>query len=271
MCIRVWITMALLGALATACTGDEPATSAAAPVEPTASPNEPRQLAGAHTGSALFDWWTVPGRAIVLYTACEQRDCEFDTMKIMAADARGEQWEVGQLNAAEFLDVEPDGSAVAVVSPFGRVRSLALGGADPHQTPATSESVPLPAAIPGFTPHRERGTALTDGRYLILGRWDEDEPTESWQQPNDSTERTIEQVRPVRLFLYDPTSELITPISEIPQSHAVSTAVTTSFGPDTVLEVAVLPGEMVVVYTVGFNGAGYDIPNALYMARLPLP
>jgi len=36
-----------------------------------------------------------------------------------------------------------------------------------------------------------------------------------------------------------------------------------------VLDVVVLTGAQVVAYTLGFNGAGYDIPRDLYVAPIP--
>ncbi len=93
---------------------------------------------------------------------------------------------------------------------------------------------------------------------------------ESWLQFVDG-ERTSEPRRPIRLFLYEPANGLLAPVSGIPESTEVSTAVSTSFGPDTVLRVEVLADEAMVAYSVGFNGAAYDIEHSLYLAPLPAP
>lgn len=93
---------------------------------------------------------------------------------------------------------------------------------------------------------------------------------ESWFVPMQG-ERSSQPRRPIRLFLHDPSADLLTPVSEIPASREVSTAVSTSYGPDTVLRVELLPGDRSVAYSIGFNGAAYDIEYSLYLAPLPSP
>jgi len=58
-------------------------------------------------------------------------------------------------------------------------------------------------------------------------------------------------------------------VSHVPASHEATTALGTSYGPDTVLEVTMLAGEEAVAYTVGFSGAAYDLTYALYLAPIP--
>jgi hypothetical protein len=124
-------------------------------------------------------------------------------------------------------------------------------------------------SIRGFTPSRDIDAVLDDGRMLIRGEWAEDDVMESWVQFHSEEERRDNARRPMRLFVYDPAADVLTPISDVPESHEWSTAVTQSFGPDGVLRVTLLPGGSTVAYSVGFNGAGYDIDTALYLAPIP--
>jgi hypothetical protein len=122
--------------------------------------------------------------------------------------------------------------------------------------------------IAGFRPHNDIAAVLGDGRYLIRGRSDRDQPMDSWVERTE-TGRTAEPRRSIGLFPYDPTDDEPSPVSGIPMSSEVSTAISRSFGPDTVLRVELLPGDRSVANSVGFNGAAYDIEHSLYLTPLP--
>lgn len=232
---------------------------------------EPFQLAGGGAGNEVGAWQAPTNRAVVLYSVrvCSEPDCLSAEMTLLGVDGRGQPWEITNLAQDATFEIDATGSNVAVSSPGGGVSSF------PIESPATivesnfdSDSLPVLDEIPGFVPHNDIAAVLSDGRYLIRGRSDQDQLVESWVQPMDG-ERTSEPRRPIRLFLYDPADGLFAPVSGIPDSTEVSTAVTNSFGPDTVLRVEVLAGEQMVAYSVGFNGAAYDLEHSLYLAPLP--
>lgn len=130
--------------------------------------------------------------------------------------------------------------------------------------------------IPGFEPFNDPRIALSDGRFVVRGRWEGDQPIAGWYQraPASLSEGEENPVidtnsRPIRLFVYEPGSHGLLPISQIPDVHAFSTAMYVGESTDVVLAVVVLAGEQVVAYTIGFNGAAYDIPRGVYVAPIP--
>ncbi|MGI9605133.1 MAG: hypothetical protein ACR2P0_03245 [Acidimicrobiales bacterium] len=171
----------------------------------------------------------------------------------------------------------PDDCEESVVDQLGR----ALGGTGldslgervgPVRT--YTDDAPTPA---GFNAFNNPAVALADGRVLLRGMWDGDEPIESWRQRNpdavapgeDPPPVIDEALLPVRLFVFDPAADTLQPVSHEPEVRSFSTAISQGSGPDVVLDLVVLSGDATVAYTVGFNGAGYDIPYALYLAPIP--
>lgn len=141
---------------------------------------------------------------------------------------------------------------------------------------ATVSTTDEPADIPGFEPFNDPRISLADGRLLVRGRSDADEPIAGWHRrnpalvPEGEESPVIEDLaRPIRLFVYDPTHGTLLPVSHIPDVRAYTTAATEGESPDVVLDVVVLEGEQVVAYTSGFNGAAYDIPYEVWVAPIP--
>ena len=117
---------------------------------------------------------------------------------------------------------------------------------------------------------------LPDGRLLVRGRSAADDGIEGWSQrnpdyaPDEPVPPIVDNQRPpVRLFVYDPNGETLTAVSHWPESRPYSTAISRGLGPDQILHAVILGGARTVAYTVGFNGAGYDVPHALYLAPIP--
>jgi hypothetical protein len=130
--------------------------------------------------------------------------------------------------------------------------------------------------IAAFEPFNDPRIALSDGRFVVRGRWESDAPIEGWIQRNpvllpegEDNPVTTTSRRPVRLFVYDPESGQLLPLSHIPAVHPCSTATSLGESADVVLAVVVLAGERAVGYTLGFNGAAYDIPREVYVASIP--
>ena len=104
-----------------------------------------------------------------------------------------------------------------------------------------------------------------------------DDAIEGWSQRNpDSVSPggpvppiVASKQSPLRLFVYDPDEETLTAVSHWPESRTYSTAISRGLQPDQILHALVLGGGRTVAYTVGFNGAGYDVPYALYLAPIP--
>ena len=148
---------------------------------------------------------------------------------------------------------------------------------------AAAKAVPLDetsggAEIAGFEPFNDPRIALSDGRFIVRGRWDGDDPIAGWYERNAGSLAEGEEPirsdsfdRPIRLFVYDPTTDELTPLSHVPEVVAYSTALSTGESADIVLEIAVLEGEQIVAYTAGFNGAAYDIRRGVYLAPIPAP
>lgn len=131
--------------------------------------------------------------------------------------------------------------------------------------------------ISGFEPFNDPGIMLADGRRVLRGRWDGDDDMVSSWQPNPASVPPGEVVpdpvdtitKPVRLFVYDPETGEIRPVSHVPAIHPYSTAVSVGEAPDAVLDVVVLPGQQTVAYITGFSGAAYDLPREIYVAPIP--
>lgn len=130
--------------------------------------------------------------------------------------------------------------------------------------------------IGDFEPFNGLWIALTDGRVLVRGRWQGDDPIDGWYRRNPASVPTgqanpvIETAqRPIRLFVYDPSGGRLQPVSHVPEVYPFSTAVIVGASPDAVLDVVVLNGERAVAYRSGFNGAAYDIVREIYVAPIP--
>ncbi len=130
--------------------------------------------------------------------------------------------------------------------------------------------------IQDFEPFNGPWIALTDGRVLVRGRWQNDDPIDGWYRRNPASvaagqvNPVIETShRPVRLFVYDPSGGQLQPVSHVPEVYSFSTAITVGASPDAVLDVVVLAGEQAVAYRSGFSGAAYDIVREIYVAPIP--
>jgi hypothetical protein len=257
-----------LALLAVGCAANESTESGT--VEPIVLLGEPLQLAGDDLGSEVHEWDTMPERAIVVYRAsvCSEPECESKKATLFAVDERGEPWVITDLNDDAQFEIDGEGT-VRVSVPGEEVQTFAMNSPAPVVQKSV-ESVPrVFEGIPGFEPHNDIVAVLSDGSFLIRGRWDGDELMETWLQFVNEPERTSEFRRPIRLFLHNPINGDLAPVSGIPVSREASTAVADSFGPDTVLRVQLLAGERAVAYSVGFNGPAYDVEYALYLAPLP--
>lgn len=132
-------------------------------------------------------------------------------------------------------------------------------------------------AIPGFEPFNDPGILLSDGRFVLRGRWDGDQGLAGWWQDRPESVPEGEVVpdpvetstKPVRLFVYDPETADLRPLSHVPTVYPYSTAVSTGASPDAVLDIVVLTGEQTVAYMTGFGGAAYDLPREIYVAPIP--
>ena len=131
-------------------------------------------------------------------------------------------------------------------------------------------------SIPGFEPFNDVRIALSDGRFIVRGRWDRDAVINSSYQRNpDSLPEGADNPvidssdRPVRLFVYDQRTDALKPVSHTPSVFPYSTAMSVGDGPDIVLDVVVLDGELSVAYITGFSGAAYDIQREVYTAPIP--
>jgi hypothetical protein len=260
----------MLIALLAGCTEAEP--SPALPSEPLNVLTQTVQLAGADLGNDIIRWEPLTDRAIVIYSVrvCEEPECGSSVTTLHAVDERGEPWMIAELDEGADFGIT-DGTEVLLLSVDGNLVPIDVDSPAPV-APGSRDtgSARDGSEITGFSPHNLAAAVLGDGSYLIRGQWDHDEPMESWFEPMQG-EGNSEPRRPIRLFFYEPATDLLTPISGIPSSSEVSTAVSSSFGPDTVLRVEVLPGDRVVAYSVGFNGAAYDNEHDLYLAPLPSP
>ncbi len=257
-----------LAFVAVGCAANESTESGT--VEPIALLGEPLQLAGDDLGSDVHEWDTVPDRAIVVYRAsvCNEPDCESKKTALFAVDERGEPWVITDLPDDAQFEIDGDGT-VRVSVPGEGGQTFAMDSPAPVVQRSVESAPPVFEGIPGFEPHNEIAAVLADGSYLIRGQWDGDELLETWMQFASESERTSAFRRPIRLFLHSPTNGDLVPVSDIPASREASTAVADSFGPDTVLRVQLLAGGRAVAYSVGFNGAAYDVEYALYLAPLP--
>jgi hypothetical protein len=91
---------------------------------------------------------------------------------------------------------------------------------------------------------------------------------DSWVE-RTGTGRTVEPRRPIGLFLYDPTDDELSPVSDIRCPARWLQRSRGVLARDTVLRVELLPVGRSVAYSVGFNGAAYDIEHSLDLAPLP--
>ena len=220
-------------------------------------------------GAGVQQFEAAPDRPIVVfsYRECPTADCESPVTMVSAVDLRGEPWTIAESDEGARFEIA--GDEVLVSPSSGERQSYPLDSPMPTMPAAGEPPAVQLDEIAGFQPHNDVAAVLSDGRFLVRGRWDGDEPVETWFESFGGDERITEPRRPIRLFLYDPAEELLTPIGGLPPQRETSTAVSTSYSPDTVLRVKVLAGESAVAYSAGFNGAAYDIEYGLYLAPLP--
>lgn len=135
-----------------------------------------------------------------------------------------------------------------------------------------------PPAIPGLTPYDGAAIVLDDGRLVLRGIWDGDEPlvgsrrTNPAMVPEGEDNPVVEtSARPVRVFLHDPATGDLQPLSPVPRVRAFATAAMIGASADTVLELALLADRSSVAFLLGFQGAAYDIPHELHVVPIPPP
>jgi hypothetical protein len=175
--------------------------------------------------------------------------------------------------AAEFGDL---GGPELIVDSEGGQGDLVAAWTPYAKGALELEQVEGPQGIPDFAPFND-GLRLPDGRILVRGRWDSDEPVSGWFQPNPDSVAPGEPQpagravvdRPIRLFVVDPATGSVAPVSHVPAMRSFSTAVSVGEGPDVILQFVVLRDGRRVAYTAGFSGAAYDIPHVLYEAPIP--
>jgi hypothetical protein len=135
-----------------------------------------------------------------------------------------------------------------------------------------------PMAIPGLTPYDGAAIVLDDGRLVLRGTWDGDEPLVGSHRMNpamapDGEDNPVVETsaRPVRVFLHDPATGDLRPLSPVPQVRAFATATRIGASADAVLELALLADRSSVAFLLGFQGAAYDIPHELHVVPIPPP
>lgn len=130
--------------------------------------------------------------------------------------------------------------------------------------------------IPGFEPFND-GLRLPDGRILIRGSWDNDDPIARWYQRNPDSVAPAEPQppvfdavdRPIRLFVVDATTGSVAAVSHLPVVRPFNTAISVGEAPDVVLNFVVLDSGRRTAYTAGFDGSAYEVPYVLYVAPIP--
>ena len=261
--VRIALVLALLGGCATA---EPEAAGTSEPALPELT--EVIQLAR-DDGAGVQQWEVLPDRAVVVFSfrGCPTPECGSPTTTVRAVDLAGEPWTIAEADQGARFEIV--GNEVRVLSTNGEGSSYAIDSPMPTLAEMTENPEVQLGEIPGFRAHNDIAAVLSDGRFFVRGQWDGDEPVETWIESFNSGERTTEPRRPIRLFLYDPATEELTPIGDLPPLRETSTAVSTSYSPDTVLRVEVLAGESAVAYSAGFNGAAYDIEHGLYLAPIP--
>lgn len=192
---------------------------------------------------------------------------------LLGAVSCGDDGSSGQRTVSSTTTTAGNGDAAAV-------EPVALAGADSgvdmsevqDQLPVNTGRRPLPPRVGDLEVWNDKVADLSDGRSLVLGRWLQDDPLETWSVPL-STEGPGERVdrsdRPIRLFVVDWETDAVTPVSAIPDSHVLRTATGEHMFFETVLEFDVESDERTVRYTAGWNGAGYDVPYSLWLAPIP--
>ena len=141
---------------------------------------------------------------------------------------------------------------------------------------AVDTALPANFSVPRFEPFNDLSWTLSDGRIILRGRWNGDEVLNGFFQrsaasvPEGEPNPVVETSdHPVRLWLFDPETGSLTPLSHVPGVFPYATAVATGEAADVVLEAAVIEGERAIAYVTGFNGAAYDIRRELYVAAIP--
>jgi len=135
-----------------------------------------------------------------------------------------------------------------------------------------------PMAIPGLTAYDGAAIVLDDGRFVLRGIWDGDEPLVGSHRmnpamvPEGEDNPVVEtSARPIRVFLHDPATGDLQPLSPVPQVRAFTTAAMIGASADAVLELALLADRSSVAFLLGFQGAAYDIPYELHVVPVPPP
>jgi len=133
-----------------------------------------------------------------------------------------------------------------------------------------------PARVPGLE-FWDDAWALPDGRYLVLGRWDGDAPLALWKQHNpdsiapgeDLPERSDFEVRPVRLFLVNPDTAEITPMSHEPEIREYSTAVFIGASAEVIVDVVLLSDGETVAYSSSLGAPSYYQVDQIFHVEIP--
>lgn len=214
---------------------------------------------------------------VLVSTGCGNGSTSSNTTGTGSSVASTVATEVGTTEGASTTaDLEHPGGPELIIEGQGGQGDLTATWATYAEAAMELEQVDGPQGIPGFEPFND-GLRLPDGRILIRGRWDGDDPVAGWYQRNPDSvapgepEPPVNAVvdRPIRLFVVDATAGSAAPVSHVPVVRPFSTAVSVGEGPDVILQFVVLDGGRRVAYTAGFNGAAYDIPYVLYVAPIP--
>ncbi len=156
-----------------------------------------------------------------------------------------------------------DGAGAQVADPGGGASQAGIVAAPPFDD----------STLPGFEPFNDGRIPLPDGRLIVRGRLETDaDMMATWRQTmgEDSGDERTSVLKPVRLFVFDPADETFVALSPIPGVRPYTTATSEGSGPDVVLTYQVFVDEQVVVFTLGFSGAAYDLPYEAYLAPIPV-
>lgn len=173
-------------------------------------------------------------------------------------------------------DDEPDTTSPAVPDPVPV--ALAGTGTDTALDPA-SDDLPsgppqgdVPTAIGDLTTWNTNVIELADGRLILRGQLATDDPVETSSARRTADGLADPVVRsdvPIRLFLVDPATEAVTPLSGETAFHTLNNATGEHVYYEIPLTFAVHDDETVVRFTTGWNGAGYDTPHTLWETPIP--
>lgn len=176
---------------------------------------------------------------------------------------------------AEPVD-EPDTTIPVVSAPV----SIALAGTgtdialDPASggLPSGPPQGDVPATIGDLTTWNRHVIELADGRLILRGQLATDDPVETSSARLTAEGLADPVVRsdvPIRLFLVDPATEAVTPLSGETAFHTLNNATGQHLYYEIPLTFAVNEDETVVRFTTGWAGAGYDTPHTLWETPIP--